>query len=148
MNKKKIITLISIIVILLLIAFMIIIKIANKKPAIQLKKGMAIKYFSTEINIKSFNDNKIEYELKVLPAVEDIKQYKDVKIRYVVILFGKIIKNDHEIKRPIKFETEEIKIKEDGTYQGTFTYDLGENEFNEINEEYKIFAKESSGTIK
>ncbi len=146
LNIKKVLILILIIVVLLITGTLIIFFGGSKKHIIELNGTMAMRYIKTTVNIKSFKNNQLTYSLNIEPIVED-KKFKDVQVKYMIILFGKTIRNEHEIKRPIKFETEEIKIKEDGTYKGTFTYDLGEDEYTEITEEYKIMIKDSSGII-
>lgn len=143
--KKIIVILVSIIVVamLVIIGFMLFQK---NSPKLLLTKGSAMTHFDISVNLKSFNNNTLEYQIKIKPKEAGNKKYENVKMNLIIVAFAK--KADSGEKRATKFITEEIKIKEDGTYDGVVAYTIESDEkFDNVDSDYKYSITTISGTV-
>lgn len=149
-NYKALILCLSILIVVGIATVLVIVNQKKAKPIItNVDYKMFRSQFDCQINAILIDNNQIKYTIKIAPTVPGNKTYKNVKISFNVMGSGTVESDSGITQRKFRFVIDKIKLKKDGTYNGTFTYKLEDsNTFKSIEKGFVLIPFEASGTIK
>ena len=150
-NYKLLILCLTILIVVGIIAIVVIV---NQKKSKQIITNVDFKTFRSqfkyEITTSSINNNQMEYTIEIVPNIPGDRIYKNIKVSFNVMGEGTVDSAGMITRRNLRTMVNDIKLKKDGTYKGTFTYTLdGSDIFKSIDESrFALIPYEASGTIK